>query len=958
MSDWLVLLTSWVTGQTVWGCQLLGDGALPTDALGLASYLEKSKGSNSPPHILYRRDILQRNMTEQCLGTLEKAARTVTDDPANALILVDQSMELFLKDMCLRIGATEKTLLNALSGKPRIFTNWGFTECVEYLDQNGAMSKEQRAEFLRFHSFRNPVQHVGLQPSEKQVLLIITAYREFVNTQTEAERHLGLATPVLSRFLLTIREMDPDGEIVAIDVANKRVVYSNKIVQHRKVTTLTDEEIVRAYLVVKLKTQLAYRLESLELEKSHRIGRKEKQTEARIDILVRKDQNSFMVFEVKKWDDYDQQLESSVETQLFAVGQLEDPIGKSLRYLIYYSAEATEAGIVEKFETIDFKKFRTFDEWDKDGRPNPRIIPNDYAIVRKANYVKGGKDDLRINVTRKELESVRHNLHNILYAGGKYGGGELFFNLLSIILAKIYDEKDTAVGKPYTFQVIYKNGSIESADEIYTKVDKLYRFALQRFLGYSPDKAKKVPSILFDAPKVKYVVDLLQPISLTQNEHDILGDFFEKIVWSEFKQSKGQYFTHPNIVRFIIRVMGLDQLAVHLLNEENRLPYIIDPACGSGTFLIETMKLITNHVLNSGDQIKRSDGTKAFLGQSFPLERPNAWANEYLYGIENNRDLAVASKVNMVMHGDGTANIEEKDALISFGMFSLNRLKQTKTVDIYPFPVLQSFDAVISNPPFSITIDRETADSLPSNFIWGQRILERFKKQSKKKEVNVETVFLERWYQLLKPKGRLGVILPDSVLDTAENRYVRLFLYKYFKIKAIVSLPPEAFEPYTSTKTSLVIAQKKIYNEVAQYQTEWSKLEKEYDKLERSVRAIAQKSHPLEELTETDTIRIFRRFLHERFDERDSTLSLPQLVEKYKREMKLVDKEWWVFAEISQMTDYPICMANVEEIGYKKTFRNEFVRPNQLMSEESSESRAQKAEINVLDFAAEHVKWE
>jgi len=102
----------------------------------------------------------------------------------------------------------------------------------------------------------------------------------------------------------------------------------------------------------------------------------------------------------------------------------------------------------------------------------------------------------------------------------------------------------------------------------------------------------KVKDIAFDAPKVKYVVEILQHISFLQNKYDVLGDFFEKIVRQELKQTKGQYLTHPNIVDFILYALKLDELTLDLINNETRLPYIIDPSCGSGTFLIHAMKLI------------------------------------------------------------------------------------------------------------------------------------------------------------------------------------------------------------------------------------------------------------------------------------------------------------------------------------------------------------------------------
>jgi type I restriction enzyme M protein len=112
-------------------------------------------------------------------------------------------------------------------------------------------------------------------------------------------------------------------------------------------------------------------------------------------------------------------------------------------------------------------------------------------------------------------------------------------------------------------------------------------------------------------------------------------------------------------------------------------------------------------------------------------------------------------------------------------------------------------------------------------FEYGGRFLYAEKKNS-------ENLFIERWYQLLKEGGKLGVVLPDSVFDTNENLYIRLFLYRFFFIKAVVSLPQIAFQPYTPTKTSLLFATKKSTAEVEAWDAAWRTASSEYSKLRKS----------------------------------------------------------------------------------------------------------------------------
>lgn len=739
------------------------------------------------------------------------------------------------------------------------------------------------------------------------------------------------------KLLREINRLDPENKIVKIDLKHSKICYNRDLILlHERIEKLTDEEVVRAFLVCKLVKKMGYdKKHTIELERRYPIGRPPKEG-AKIDIIVTKDGKPFMLFEVKSPKKYEQEMEGAIKEQLFKVAPGQDPKGTSLRYLVYYTAYVSDEGeLIEKRVTIDYRKFKTWEEWDEAGRPNLMSIPKDYGVVKKPVFIKNGDHDLRKDVTKDELERIRWNIHNILWAGGKYHV-ELFFNLMGILLAKIYDEKETEDGKPYQFQIFYKNDEEshdeESPDEVYERINKLYRKALKEYLGLSDEELKKVKDIVFDPPKVKYVVEVLQEISLTTNKYDILGEFFEKIVRTEFKQSKGQYLTHVNIVRFILRALEVEKLALKLINEEKRLPYILDPACGSGTFLIEAMKLITSYILANQDKLKKSKSVKEFVEMMFPKSRRNAWANWYIYGIEINTDLATATKVNMVGHGDGSANIEAKDGLLDFEEYTKDLLQVKKSSDVYSKPINEQFDIVVSNPPFSITIDKDTAKNLSKVFIWGEKIKQQLDKAKKKKEVSIENLFIERWYQLLKPKGRLGVVLPESVFDTTANRYVRLFIYKYFWIKAIVSLPDLAFQPYTPTKTSLLFAQKKTPEEIKEWNELWNKYKEEYIKSRKRIDELFKTKYKTFDYEERrkELVERLKELLGENFDDRDITLDIKELKEKYAEEIKLADEEWWIFRKISEKLNYKIFMAHAEEIGYKRGIRGEEKRPNDL----------------------------
>ena len=265
-----------------------------------------------------------------------------------------------------------------------------------------------------------------------------------------------------------------------------------------------------------------------------------------------------------------------------------------------------------------------------------------------------------------------------------------------------------------------------------------------------------------------------------------------------------------------------DKLAINKVNNDLELPLMIDPSAGSGTFLIEYMKFITQNLkYRYKEKLKTNRDVEDKFEQWFkPDHRENKWAKDYIYGVEHNFNLGTATKVNMILHGDGSTNIFVTDGLLPFAFYSKesspNYLNHNEKDSLYKDKgVNKQFDIIMSNPPFSVELDNETKKTLGKSFLYG----------SKK---NSENLFIERYYQLLRENGRMSIVLPESVYDTTENKYIRLFLYKYFKIKAIVSLPQLTFEPYTSTKTSILFAQKKTSAEIKQWDELWAEYSKEY----------------------------------------------------------------------------------------------------------------------------------
>ncbi len=773
-----------------------------------------------------------------------------------------------------------------------------------------------------------------------------------------------------------IKQKDPKGELVSeirpsSDYKKGKIVYNkDNIILRRNISQLKDEEYVRAYLVVKLAKELKYPPSCIELEKEYEAGRP-KTIKPRIDILVKdkrkKKEKTFLFIEVKPPEKFENDKDY-IEGQLFKLAAIEHR-GSEVRYLVYFSADYDGSSIEDQAIIIDYTGYRTFQAWTDGGRISLDKLPAEYGIARKLIYINKKDEDLKEeekNLDRKvtvvRFNFLRKDLHNVLWGGGGMNYNDVFSNLVKLFLAKIFDEDTTPVGKPYTFQIEFKDGKPESPEEVYNKINKLFKQSQKEYLGYSDRVIKNsigIDSEKISENKVAYVVEQLQDISLLENENkgngDLLGDFFEGIVSEGFKQDKGQFFTHTNIVRFILEVLDVYQLAIDLVNgKENRvkprLPFICDPACGSGTFLIEAMKLITRAIKTSG-KIESSRKKEEFLAANFPALRENIWAKEFIYGMEINPDLALATKVNMVLHGDGNINIFPKDGLLPFSKYEMpNKISallkgETKANYSYSFEVNEAFDVIISNPPFSVNLDTETKRTLPNRFMYHDKR-------------NSENLFVERWYQILKEGGRMGVVLPESVFDTLENMYIRLFIYKYFKVKAIVSLPYLAFQPFTSTKTSLLFAQKKTREEVEQCEQKWREFNNEYQRLKRRV----TKYKKGEIKNEAEAKNVLKKYLKHYLEDADQNLPAKEILEKYSDELSEIDKnsDWWVFGEVSKYFDYEILLAEAEEIGYKRTKRGEKKRPNELFQTDEHNNIIVDKENpeTILDHIKKTVRWD
>jgi len=220
------------------------------------------------------------------------------------------------------------------------------------------------------------------------------------------------------------------------DFDKSQISYSKKIKGWDIKKVKGDEEIVRAYILAKLVNELGYKPENIEIEKDYDIGRP-KTNKPRIDVIVRDSkENAFLFIELKSPEDYEKDKDEIIEKQLFNLASQEKGQGKNVKYLVLYSFETINSEIKDKCILIDYEKYSSFDSW-KDTRNFTDSLPEKYGNAQKEPYIKGGTKDLEINFTHEQLDSLRKNLHNVLWGGGGTDDNDIFASLVNLILTKI-----------------------------------------------------------------------------------------------------------------------------------------------------------------------------------------------------------------------------------------------------------------------------------------------------------------------------------------------------------------------------------------------------------------------------------------------------------------------------------------------------------------------------------------
>ena len=346
--------------------------------------------------------------------------------------------------------------------------------------------------------------------------------------------------------------------------------------------------------------------------------------------------------------------------------------------------------------------------------------------------------------------------------------------LINIIFCKIYDEKYTAPDEIVRFRA----GIDEKPKDIENRIYGLFDELKAKY----PEVIEKEDKISLDTNSIAFIVGELQNYSLMDCERDVVADAFETFIDHALKGGQGQFFTPRNVVKMVVDIL-----------KPTEKDKIIDPACGSGGFLIETLKSVWS----------KMDEKYQKLGWKYhEIEKEkNEIATKNFRGIDKDYFLSKVAKAYMNLVGDGTTGIFCEDSLEE----PKNWNPETK-LKIQ----LESFDIVLTNPPFGKEIKVVGKDKLQQFDLaheW-KKMNDVFVKTNKiKEDVQPQILFIERCFQLLKTGGKLGIILPETFFHAPKLYYI-LDFFKKHNVMWVIDLPHNTFRPLCNAKCCVLIIQK------------------------------------------------------------------------------------------------------------------------------------------------------
>lgn len=448
--------------------------------------------------------------------------------------------------------------------------------------------------------------------------------------------------------------------------------------------------------------------------------------------------------------------------------------------------------------------------------------------------------------TREEFSKLLFKCHNIIRNNDKLSPEAAFDEISKVLFIKIRYERDN------TGTQIFSKEEFKKLREAYDKTkskqslpfyQQLFECTKDDYVKddlFEPNDTIKIKEASFEA-----IVKELEVYNLSRTADDIKGIAFENFLGKTFRGELGQFFTPRTIVDFMVALLD---------PEEGEI--ICDPCCGSGGFLIKAFEYVREKIENDIQKAKEQIRIQLFdekyesqnekkraevdervnkyftmlnqeLDTAHDGSRLKQLSHDCIFGTDANPRMARTAKMNMIMHGDGHGGVHHRD-----GLLNINGIFEDR------------FDVILTNPPFGSRVEKsleitnadiETDNDKISKYEskYGKETYQRAMSQvndhigesvlslyeSGKLSGLTEVLFIERCLRLLKPGGRLGIVLPEGVLNNPQLQSVRELFEGMAKIILITSIPQDVFMASGATvKPSLMFFKKFTTEEAAQYE--------------------------------------------------------------------------------------------------------------------------------------------
>lgn len=366
---------------------------------------------------------------------------------------------------------------------------------------------------------------------------------------------------------------------------------------------------------------------------------------------------------------------------------------------------------------------------------------------------------------------------------------DAFWELLKIIFCKIQDERMSA--RPRFYSSAPERASMSGALRCQKRIAALF----DEVRGAYPKIFQPREGIELTPIVLAYIVAQLQMFALLDSDVDVKGKAYEEIVGSNLRGDRGEFFTPRNICSMIVAMVD---------PAEDDL--VLDPACGTGGFLITAMNHVIGKITLEVESSKRREAAK----HEIIADRKERFLRDRLVGIDFNPSLVKATKMNMVMNNDGSGGLYQANSLVAAATWP-EELRERN--------LFGQVDIIVTNPPFGSKIpidDPAVLSRYDLGHSWSYvQTKDHWVKGLETRPRPPEILFIERCVELLKPGvGVAAMVLPDGILGSPGLGYVRQWLMEKTQILASIDLHADTFQPGTSVQTSVLVFRRKSEQQI------------------------------------------------------------------------------------------------------------------------------------------------